>query len=59
VTTDFLFGGGDHLGVVFDGLERTETGPLLRDIIADWFTTLETCYAPSEEVRIEIGPCGG
>ncbi len=57
VTTDFLFGGGDHLGVVFDGLETLDTGPLLRDVIADWFASLDACYAPAEDVRIEAGTC--
>ncbi|MEL6345152.1 MAG: bifunctional UDP-sugar hydrolase/5'-nucleotidase [Myxococcota bacterium] len=35
VTTDFLYGGGDHLGPAFEGATLVERGPLLRDVLIE------------------------
>ncbi|MCB9673752.1 MAG: bifunctional metallophosphatase/5'-nucleotidase [Alphaproteobacteria bacterium] len=57
VTTDFLFNGGDHLKLAFDGLVPAAEGPLLRDQMNTWFEALDTCYAPDPAVRIAKGAC--
>lgn len=57
VTTDFLHGGGDHLGPALSALEIQEEGPLLRDAMNTWFEAQDTCYTPSTAVRIRQGAC--
>lgn len=57
VTTDFLHGGGDHLGPVLSALPVLEEGPLLRDAMNTWFEARDTCYSPTPSVRIEQGAC--
>ncbi|MCB9668800.1 MAG: bifunctional metallophosphatase/5'-nucleotidase [Alphaproteobacteria bacterium] len=59
VTTDFLFGGGDHLGPAFEGLSVLEEGPLLRDAMNTWFEAQDTCVAPNTTPRITAGGCAG
>jgi 2',3'-cyclic-nucleotide 2'-phosphodiesterase (5'-nucleotidase family) len=56
VTTDFLVGGGDHLGPAFEGLPVVQ-GELLRDHLAAWSAGLGTCRAPDPTVRIAQGAC--
>lgn len=57
VTTDFLYGGGDHLGLAFEGIPVAEEGPLLRDALNTWFESQTTCVAPNTEPRIFLGAC--
>lgn len=57
VTTDFLYGGGDHLGPAFDGLSIVEEGPLLRDAMNTWFEAQQECVAPNTQPRIVSGTC--
>lgn len=57
VTTDFLHGGGDHLGPVLSALPVLEEGPLLRDAMNTWFEAQTTCYTPASSLRIEQGTC--
>ena len=62
VTTDFLYTGGDHLGPVFEGASFTE-GPLLREALYEYPSTLDTCLGDGDPVldpaapRIAIGAC--
>lgn len=57
ITTDFLHGGGDHLGPALTELKVLEEGPLLREAMNTWFEAQDTCYVPSDAVRIQIGSC--
>jgi 2',3'-cyclic-nucleotide 2'-phosphodiesterase (5'-nucleotidase family) len=61
--TDFLVGGGDHLGPAFEGITEVTEGPLLREVLFDYPATLEHCLAEqgplvdSDAPRISIAPC--
>ena len=62
VTTDFLVGGGDHFGPVFEGVEVAEQGALLRDAISDHIGGMESCLGEAAlpddaSPRIRVGPC--
>ncbi len=62
VTSDFLRGGGDHLGLAFQDAKVISEGPLLRDVIADYLKKQPACIgAPPlvnpKKPRIESGEC--
>ena len=63
VTVDFLVGGGDHFGPVFDGLDVADQGPLLREALVQHLGSLGECLGtdqplPAPEApRIRRGPC--
>lgn len=59
VTTDFLYGGGDHLGPAFEGIPVKSEGPLLRDAMNTWFEAQETCVSPNATPRIVQRSCAG
>jgi len=61
--TDFLYGGGDHLGPAFRGVPILKEGPLLREVLFEYPPTLDHCIAEDgplvdpDAPRISIGPC--
>ncbi len=63
ITSDFLYGGGDHLGPAFAGTTKLEEGPLLREQLYHYAEQTEGCVgAPEAEAeapapRIVVGPC--
>ena len=57
VTSDFLYGGGDHLSPVFAAVPRPEHGPLLRDVIEQWITAQPDCLRAPALGRIAQGAC--
>jgi 5'-nucleotidase len=63
VTSDFLLGGGDHLGVAFAGAPVLHEGPTLRAAVAAAWTGKDACLAADGRVpdpaapRIVVGPC--
>jgi 5'-nucleotidase len=62
VVSDFLYGGGDDLGLAFQGATVLEEGPLVRDRIGTWMSRRERCVDdPSpvvpERPRVAVGPC--
>lgn len=64
IVTDFLYGGGDHMAHAFEGTTVTTEGPLLREVLYDYPSTLGACLpAATSQVdpahpRVRIGPCG-
>lgn len=61
VTTDFLFGGGDHLGPAFAGVEIQHEGELLRDAIEAFIREHDGCMDPDASLngtpRVIASPC--
>ena len=63
ITNDFLVGGGDHFGPAFAGTAIGEAGDLLRDSMAEFFTSADGCIGADGPVvdpnapRIVVGPC--
>lgn len=63
VTNDFLVGGGDHFGPVFEGRPVVETGPLMRDALEAHVRGLGACLGASAPLpapgspRVVVGPC--
>jgi 5'-nucleotidase len=58
-TTDFLIGGGDHLGPAFATAKHMKDGPLLRDHLVSWFVQHEPCVAPPADSlnRLRTATC--
>ena len=62
-TSDFLYGGGDHLGPAFEGAPILEEGPLLREILFAYVEEQEECLGAAGPLvdeaapRIVVGPC--
>ncbi len=59
-TTDFLLGGGDHLGPAFVGARTVAEGPLLRDALFAHVEAQTSCLpaAPAADApRVVVGPC--
>ncbi len=56
VTSDFLFGGGDHLGPAFAGASVIAEGPLLRDAIGDAIGHTKACIDAPPASRITVAP---
>ncbi len=62
-TTDFLLGGGDHLGPAFEGVKIVKEGPLLREVLFDYPATLGACIGAAGSLvdpdapRIRQGAC--
>lgn len=64
VTTDFLYGGGDHLGPAFADTVVVEQGPLLREVLFEYVGRQETCLGTTPLVdpaapRIRLAACSG
>lgn len=60
VTTDFLYGGGDHLGPAFQGAEVVAEGPLLRDAILAHLRAGTGCWVDPvrpDAARVARGAC--
>ena len=62
VTSDFLFGGGDHLGPAFAGATKLEEGPLLREQLYTYAEQTDGCVGDQPVIdpsvpRIVVGPC--
>jgi len=63
VTSDFLFGGGDHLGPAFADADKLAEGPLLREQLYAYAEATEGCVGGGgplvdpEAPRIVVGPC--
>jgi 2',3'-cyclic-nucleotide 2'-phosphodiesterase (5'-nucleotidase family) len=62
VVSNFLLGGGDHLGPALSGARVAAEGGLLRDAIATWLHERGACIgseaAPSPRAdRIRVGAC--
>jgi 2',3'-cyclic-nucleotide 2'-phosphodiesterase (5'-nucleotidase family) len=58
VTSDFLFKGGDHLGMAFEGAKVLQTGPLLRDRFFESAAATTGCLgATPAPRRVLEGPC--
>lgn len=60
VTSDFLYGGGDHLTTAFSGTKILKEGPLLRDTLQSTLDALNTCWTSPidpKHRRVETGPC--
>jgi len=61
--TDFLWGGGDHLGPAFAGAKLVTEGPLLREVLFSYTESLgDTCVGATPLIladapRIRQGPC--
>lgn len=59
-TTDFLVGGGDHLGPAFKGAPTLVEGPLLRDAIRSYLAAAPACVASPVDAaapRVKAGAC--
>lgn len=54
VTSDFLLGGGDHLGPGFAGATVVAEGPLLRDAIAEYIAGAAGCLDVVAGTRVQI-----
>ncbi|MBA2319673.1 MAG: 5'-nucleotidase C-terminal domain-containing protein, partial [Deltaproteobacteria bacterium] len=62
VTTDFLLGGGDHLGPALADAPVLAEGALLRDVLITGIDAAEDCLPALPDraaPRIETGPCEG
>lgn len=63
ITSDFLYGGGDHMGPAYADTEVIEQGPLLRDALVAYLEEQEACVGSAsalpdpDKPRIELGPC--
>jgi 5'-nucleotidase len=59
VTTDFLIGGGDHLGPALQDAKILEEGPLMRDHLFEWFEAYEGCVGDASWLaeRIDTRSC--
>lgn len=63
VTTDFLYGGGDHLGPAFADASVVAQGPLLRDALITYVEGLGSCLGATHPLpdpgapRVRMGPC--
>jgi hypothetical protein len=62
VVTDFLFGGGDHLGPAFADAKILQEGPLLRDHLIETLSRHPTCLDIEPIIdpswpRVTIAPC--
>lgn len=60
VTTDFLVGGGDHLGPAFKGAPPITEGPLLRDAIQTYLAAQTACVGSPIDAaapRVKAGAC--
>lgn len=62
VVTDFLFGGGDHLGPAFADAKVLQEGPLLRDHLIETLSRHPTCLDIEPIIdpswpRVTIAPC--
>jgi 5'-nucleotidase len=53
-TSDFLFGGGDHLGPGFRGATVVAEGPLLRDAIGEYIAKAGGCLDVVPQHRVEV-----
>ena len=59
VTSDFLFEGGDHLGLAYADAKVLAEGPLLREALVAHVQAQEGCIGPAEQpaARIRTAPC--
>lgn len=58
VVSDFLYGGGDHLGPAFAGATVVDSGPLLRDVYTAAADARTTCFGDEKPApRILTGSC--
>jgi 5'-nucleotidase len=58
VVSDFLYGGGDHLGPAFAGAKVVDSGPLLRDVYTAAADARTTCFGDDRPApRILTGAC--
>ena len=62
-TSDFIFGGGDHMQPAFEGLAIATEGELLRDVMIQYLESQDECLGESAPLidpanpRITVGPC--
>jgi hypothetical protein len=62
-TSDFIYGGGDHMQPAFEGIEIESEGELLRDVMIKYLEKQDECLGASAPLldpsnpRITVGPC--